>query len=41
MGFEVLITDEAFGDLDAITGFIKQNTSLECGHALITDTDPF
>ncbi len=29
MAFEVLITDEAFGDLDAIVGYIEANSSLE------------
>jgi plasmid stabilization system protein ParE len=29
MAFEVLITDAALADLDAITGFIKQESSLE------------
>ena len=27
MGFEVLITDEAFGDLDSMTGFIKSQAT--------------
>ncbi len=29
MGFEVQITDEAFGDLDAIAGFIKRQASID------------
>ena len=29
MAFEVLITDEAFADLDAITGFIKHRASVD------------
>jgi len=29
MAFEVLITEQAFDDLDAITGYIKENSSLE------------
>jgi plasmid stabilization system protein ParE len=29
MAFEVLITEQAFADLDAITGYIKENSSLE------------
>ena len=29
MGFEVQITDEAFGDLDAIAGFIKSQASID------------
>ena len=27
MGFEVLITDEAFGDLDSMTGFIRSQAT--------------
>jgi len=29
MAFEVLITEQAFDDLDAIAGYIKENSSLE------------
>src|SRR5712692_6276392 len=29
MAFEVLITDQAFDNLDAITDFIKKNSSME------------
>ena len=29
MAFEVLITEQAFDDLDAITRYIKENSSLE------------
>jgi plasmid stabilization system protein ParE len=29
MAFEVLVTDEAFADLDGITGFIKENGGVE------------
>ena len=29
MAFEVLITDEAFADLDTITGFLKRQASID------------
>ena len=29
MAFEVLISDEAFADLDSITGFIKRQGSID------------
>lgn len=29
MAFEVLITDEAFADLDTITGFLKRQAGID------------
>lgn len=29
MAFEVLITDEAYADLDTITGFLKRQASID------------
>jgi hypothetical protein len=40
MAFDVLITDEAFADLDSITDFIKGSSSLETARKWFAGSTP-